>query len=261
MTSGFAPGAPCWFDVTQPDIAAAADFYTGLFGWTAQDTGAEMGHYTLLHQDGAQVAGIASARTPDDEVKPALWLPYFAAADVRGAVRAATATGGTAFGEFTEVPGQLEFATLTDPDGAAYGVAHLTGNPGTERWAQPNNPCWVQYTATGAPADAMAHYASVLGWTYRNAAWETATDKPYQALTTGAGGGEFGGAATAAPGEPAPFWGMTIHVPDCDATAARATALGGKVVSEPVDLPGPSRVAVIADPAGATLALMAFGGR
>ncbi|WP_280386017.1 VOC family protein [Nocardia wallacei] len=256
----FDPGAPCWFDVTAPDIAAAAEFYSGLFGWTAEDTGAANGHYTVLRQGGAQVAGIASATAPDGDVKPAMWLPYFAVADVRATVATALAAGASTFCDFTEVPGQLEFAILADPDGAGYGIAHLTGQPGTERWSQPNNPCWVQYTAVGAPADAMAHYATVLGWIYRNAAWETATDKPYQALTTGSGGGEFGGAAAAHPGEPAPFWAMTIHVPDCDATVARATELGGKTISEPADMPGPSRIAVIADPAGATVALMAFGG-
>ncbi|MBF6176341.1 VOC family protein [Nocardia blacklockiae] len=256
MPSGFAQGAPCWFDVSAPDVAAAAEFYTGLFGWTALDTGPESRHYTVLLQDDARVAGIAAA----DADAPG-WLPYFAVTDVRATVAAALGAGGSARCEFADIPGQLEFAVLADPDGAAYGVSHLTGHPGTERWSQPNNPCWVQYTAVGAPADAMAHYATTLGWTYRNAAWEQSTDKPYQALTTGAGGGEFGGAAAARPGEPAPFWAMTIHVPDCDATVARAVELGGKVVSEPADMPGPTRIAVLADPAGATFALMAMGHR
>ncbi|WP_425303250.1 VOC family protein [Nocardia wallacei] len=61
------------------------------------------------------------------------------------------------------------------------------------------------------------------------------------------------------PGEPAPFWSMTLRVPDCDATVARATELGGKVISEPADMPGPSRIAVVADPDGAAVALMSFG--
>ncbi|WP_280319409.1 VOC family protein [Nocardia wallacei] len=256
MPSGFTQGAPCWFEITTSDVAAAADFYTGLFGWTAVDTGPQTRHYTVLCQDDARVAGIAAAETPGDE---ASWLPYFSVPDVRATVAAAKAAGGSAFCEFAEIPGQLEFAVLADPDGAAYGVSHLTGHPGTQRWSQPNNPCWVQYTATGAPADAMAHYAATLGWTYRNAAWETSTDKPYQALTTASGEGEFGGAAAAQPGEPAPFWALTVRVPDCDATVARTTDLGGKVISEPADMPGPSRIAVIADPAGAAVALMSFG--
>ncbi|MFI5776428.1 VOC family protein [Nocardia sp. NPDC051570] len=258
MQNGFAVGAPCWFDVTAPDIDAAAEFYRALFGWSAEHSGPEQGNYAVLSQDGARVAGIACATAPDGGVKPALWLPYFAVADLDPAVRAATADGATIFAERVDIPGQLEFAILADPAGAGYGLAHLTGHPGTERWGAPGNPIWVQYTATGVPAEAMAHYATVLGWDYRTAGWETATDNPYQALTTSEGGREFGGAAAAGPGDPAPFWSLTIHVLDCDATAARAIELGGKIIAEPHDNPGPSRLAVIGDPAGATLALMAF---
>lgn len=255
----FAPGVPCWFDVTAPDIPAAADFYRGLFGWTAEDTGPESGHYTVLKQNGAQVAGIASTTNPDGSTKPALWLPYFAVENASATAATARDAGATVYVEPTDVFGQLEFAILADPDGAGYGICRLKSHPGTERWGEIGNPCWVEYAATGAPADAMAHYAKVLGLTYRNAGWETAVVNPYQALSV-EGGHEFGGAHAAQPGEPAPFWSMTIHVADADAIAARAVELGGSVVQEPQDMPGPSRIGVIADPAGAAFALMAFGG-
>ncbi|WP_425303251.1 VOC family protein [Nocardia wallacei] len=87
--------------------SAAADFYTGLFGWTAMDTGPQARHYTVLYQDEARVAGIAAAETPGAE---ASWLPYFAVSDVRATVAAAQAAGAPAFCEFAEIPGQLEFA-------------------------------------------------------------------------------------------------------------------------------------------------------
>ena len=34
---GYQAGVPCWVDTWQPDAAAAAGFYTQLFGWTAED--------------------------------------------------------------------------------------------------------------------------------------------------------------------------------------------------------------------------------
>ena len=30
-------GVPCWIDTSQPDPAGAARFYSGLFGWQAED--------------------------------------------------------------------------------------------------------------------------------------------------------------------------------------------------------------------------------
>ena len=259
MTPSFVPGAPCWFDVTSPDIEVSAQFYRDLFGWSPTDTGPAHANYTLLHQDSAPVAGITTAATPDGGTEPARWLPYFAVADVSGTIETAVADGAAVVTAATTVPDRLEFALLADPDGAPYGIARLIAHPGTERWSQPNNPCWVQYAAPGAPAGAMAHYSLVLGWHYTDAAWETSTEAPYQALSTEAGEREFGGAARAQPGEPAPAWELTIHVPDCDAAAARAVELGGALIRPPHDNPGPSRLAVIADPVGASLALMAFG--
>src|SRR5215210_1257224 len=34
---GYQAGVPCWVDTWQPDAAAAAGFYTQLFGWTAEN--------------------------------------------------------------------------------------------------------------------------------------------------------------------------------------------------------------------------------
>ncbi|MBL1073991.1 VOC family protein [Nocardia sp. 2] len=258
MPADFTPGAPCWFDVTAPDIPAAADFYTGLFGWSAVDTGPDSHHYTLLLQDGHRVAGVAAATTPDGVVKPALWLPYFAVADAETTTATAVHTGAGVFVGPTEVPGELVFAILTDPDGAPYGLAQLLAHPGTERWGEVDNPCWVEYGAARTPSEAMAHYAEIFGWQYGNAAWETAAVNPYQALSVDPGR-EFGGAHIAVPGEPAPYWSMSIRVAGVDETVSRAIELGGKVLKEPEDLPGPSRLAVLADPAGAGFAVMSVG--
>jgi predicted enzyme related to lactoylglutathione lyase len=34
---GYPAGVPCWIDTTQPDPDAAAEFYSGLFGWDLED--------------------------------------------------------------------------------------------------------------------------------------------------------------------------------------------------------------------------------
>lgn len=259
MTSAFAPGTPCWFDVTAPDIATAAAFYTSVFGWQAQDLGPEAGHYTILHQDGTAVAGIAPATAPDGSTAPAVWTVYFAVDDIDAAVATARSAGARVELAPVDVFGQLRFAVLTDPAGATYAIAQLITHPGTAKWMQENNPCWVEYAASGSPAAAMAHYRTALGWRHATAAWETATVDPYQALAPGEDGREFGGAHAAADGEPAPFWSVTFRVDDCDKVAARVAELGGSIIEPAQDQPGPSRGGVLADPAGAVFATMSFG--
>jgi hypothetical protein len=52
-------------------------------------------------------------------------------------------------------------------------------------------------------------------------------------------------------------WNVTFGVDDADAIAAKATELGGKVLVEPFDAPW-VRMAVLADPAGATFIASQF---
>lgn len=52
------------------------------------------------------------------------------------------------------------------------------------------------------------------------------------------------------------FWSAYIAVDDIDACVARVTALGGKTIAPPVDVPGVGRVCMIADPKGAPICLM-----
>ncbi|WP_157535187.1 VOC family protein [Nocardia inohanensis] len=54
--------------------------------------------------------------------------------------------------------------------------------------------------------------------------------------------------------------GRTRRVQNVDAIIARAVDLGGSVVQPARDMPGPSRLGVIADPFGAPLALISVGG-
>jgi predicted enzyme related to lactoylglutathione lyase len=49
-----------------------------------------------------------------------------------------------------------------------------------------------------------------------------------------------------------------VQVNDCDATAAKATSLGGKVCMPPTDIPNTGRFAMIQDPQGAMFSVIAL---
>jgi len=55
-----------------------------------------------------------------------------------------------------------------------------------------------------------------------------------------------------------PHWGSYITVDDADASAKRVKALGGKIIVPPTDIPGVGRLAVIQDPQGAVVSLIAY---
>ena len=52
----YIPGVPCWIDTTQPDPAAAAAFYGGLFGWELEDVMPPGVAGQLLHRAAAAAA-------------------------------------------------------------------------------------------------------------------------------------------------------------------------------------------------------------
>lgn len=55
-----------------------------------------------------------------------------------------------------------------------------------------------------------------------------------------------------------PTWGSYVTVDDVDARVARVTALGGKLLVAPRDIPNVGRFAVISDPQGAMLAMITY---
>ena len=68
-------------------------------------------------------------------------------------------------------------------------------------------------------------------------------------------GGMFKMSGTQFDGVP-PNWMSYIAVDDIDAAAGKVASAGGKTVIEPITIPGIGRLAVIADPTGAVIALM-----
>lgn len=115
---------------------------------------------------------------------------------------------------------------------------------------KPNRPIWLDLATTDAAA-ARDFYARVLGWEYDIS------------------GPEFGGYATARIGDMAtaglagkmdgdtspPAWTVYFGSEDCDATAARIAAHGGRVLFEPTDIGPYGRMAICADPTGAAFGL------
>jgi predicted enzyme related to lactoylglutathione lyase len=55
-----------------------------------------------------------------------------------------------------------------------------------------------------------------------------------------------------------PHWLPYFQVADVDAAVARASELGGKICNPPMDIPNVGRIAMIADPQGATFAVAKF---
>ena len=112
------PGAVCWNELATGDTAAAAAFYTGLFGYGVKQSEMPM-PYTEFQQDGKSMAGMM-AFTPQMQGVPPHWMVYFTVANCEASFAKATELGATPLVPPMDVPGVGKMAVMKDPQGAAF---------------------------------------------------------------------------------------------------------------------------------------------
>jgi predicted enzyme related to lactoylglutathione lyase len=255
---GYQHGVPCWVDTWQPDVERAVAFYTGLFGWDAEETsrpGAERRHF-MCTMRGRRVTGIGSP--PPVPGHAPVWGTYVWVDDVDETVAKAREAGGNVVMKPFDALDGGRIALLSDPTGGVIAAWQAGDSNGAQIVNEPG--AWsMSFLHTRDLDAAQAFYAAVFGWTYERFASMTMARVP----------GYIGGVPeqpvsretaavltdmTGLPDDVPPHWRVDFWVADLDAALARATELGGSVVSPPTETPG-FRSGVIADPQGAVMTL------
>jgi uncharacterized protein len=262
----YIPGVPCWIDSTQPDPAAAGEFYAGLFGWELEETmpADAPGNYLQARLNGGLVAAISSQ--PGGGSPAALWNTYIWVDDADATAAKVRDAGGSILSEPMDIFDSGRMAWLADAEGAEFGVWQPNQHRGA---AVVNEPGSLNFNGlhTRDLEGAKAFYGAVFGWdALPMGMWALpAYGDHLEALNPGtrARTREFGApdrfeevvASVRVIGDDQPdtqpHWDVTFGVADTDAVAARAAELGGTVVVPPFDAPW-VRGTVIRDPQGAT---------
>ena len=248
--TSYSQGTPNWVDLPTSDQAAAKSFYAALFGWTYDDQPMGEGQvYSMAMLGGHQVAAISTQ--PSEMAAagaPPMWNTYFAVDSVDEATAKVEAAGGkVAMAPFDVVDaGRMSF--VMDPSGAPVALwqanqhigATLVNEPGTINWNE----------LISSDSGVAAFYSAVLGLTTNTMDMGTG---PY--TTFEVGGQPVGGTMEPQmPGVPS-HWHVYFGTDDADATAAKATELGGSVIVPPFDTPV-GRIAILSDPQGAMFSVI-----
>jgi uncharacterized protein len=269
---GYPAGVPCWVDTAQPDPEAAAEFYSGLFGWQFEDRmpADSPNRYFVAQLRGRDVAAVGSQ--PEEMPPVAVWNTYVWVDSADEATAKAKDAGGSALMEPFDIPDAGRMAVLADREGAAFCVwqakqhrgAQLVNEPGTWNFSELN---------TRDPEGAEAFYGAVFGWEAKTidtgdggfTMWRVPGYGDYlvqrdpelrnRQAGDGAPEGFEDAVAWLVPMTPdqadaPPHWSITFAVDDADAVADRAAKLGGKVLVPPFDAPW-VRMTVLSDPQGA----------
>jgi uncharacterized protein len=279
---GYIPGVPCALDATQPDPEAAVTFYSRLFGWECEDVmpPESEAKYLVARLRGRDVAAVGSLEVA---LQTATWNTYFwvdSADETASKVRDA---GGSVLMEpFDIKPDAGRKAVCTDREGAVFCVWQAKSNRGAQLVNEPGTLVFNGLN-TRDMEGAKSFYGRVFGWRtltldsgaemwalpgYGDYLERDNPDLREQMAEMGGPGYEDVVASIDPipddqPDSPA-HWSVTFAVNDPNATAARASELGGAVIAQPFEAPwsrpGYYRVhlTIIKDPQGATFSASKF---
>ncbi|HEX2128031.1 MAG TPA: VOC family protein [Solirubrobacterales bacterium] len=260
--NGYEHGVPCWVDTWREDATATARFYGEILGWDLaglEEDGAEK--YVIGQLRGRDVAAIGSPKPPAARGLPTAWTTYVWVDDADETAARVEDAGGTVLAEpFDSLDGG-RMTIVADREGATIGAWHPGEHRGAELVNEPG--AWAMSSLSSRdPEGAADFYGAVFGW-------ETESFGPAVMFRLpGYVGGE--------PSQPVPrdviatmmplgnevpadlqaCWDVDFWVADVEAVAKRTTELGGRVISQPAEVPGvPMKEGVIADPDGATLSV------
>jgi hypothetical protein len=247
-TGQHTPGRWVWGDLVTSDVAAAANFYAKVFGWTFETYGGEedLDTYTLALSDGLPIGGIVfDRRAMKGKVPSARWIGLISVPDVRAAADSVTRSGGTILVAPTMLGERGETAVLQDPEGTPFGVVHSKNGDPADYLGDLNEWVWIDLW-TADVNRATEFYRAVVGYDV------VQLDK--EGLRNGvhllSGGFVRAGIMQKADERSTAVWLPYLRVADATAAVSKARDAGGTVLREPVKL-GRVIVAILADPTGA----------
>ena len=246
-------GKMVWADLVTPDLAAAEKFYGGLFGWTFQPIHAGDTSYAVAMLDGRPIGGLVQKAIPAGQHQQSAWLTFLAANDLDGVKKLAVSHGAKVLSDIKSYPMRGRQCVLSDPEGAVFALlASSSGDtpdylPATGDWI------WSSLHAKDAGAEA-AFYQNLLGYDV----FDLPSDDGLEHLILSTDDYARASANDLEQGSARrhSHWLNFVRVENAAQSAAKAVAMGGRVLVEPrADRHG-GMLAVVADPAGAPVGLM-----
>lgn len=242
-----------WHDLMTTDTEGAEKFYSDVAGWGTMPFPGP-GQYTMWTVEGAPIGGFMALN--DDMKKnnvPPHWLPSVGVDNVDETVAKATKLGGKVIAPPMDIPDTGRYAILQDPQGATIAIYSSKGEMDLPDAPRVGDFSWHELTTSDHVA-AFDFYSKLFGWE-KTSEFDMGKMGIYQMY--GQGGVPYGGMMNRTPEMPPPNWLGYIRVKDAKESAKTIAARGGKLMVEPMQVPGESGdwIAIAIDPQGAAFAV------
>lgn len=230
------------------DAKAARSFYTSLFGWTVNEIPmGEQGTYYMFQKGGKTTAAMFQAGEQEKGIPPH-WNNYVAVSSADSATDKIKSLGGKVLAGPFDVFDAGRMSMVMDPEGAAFAVWEGRRTKGVEVMNESGALCWNELYTPNIDAS-RKFYSSAFDWKLK-------LSPEYTEIHVGElpVGGMF--AITKEMAGMPPNWMPYFAVDDADAAAKKIQSSSGRVHKEPTDIPNVGRFAVVADPQGASFAII-----
>jgi predicted enzyme related to lactoylglutathione lyase len=249
--TSYAPGTFSWVELSTTDADGAKGFYTGLFGWDAEDNPIPGdGVYTMLNLRGKPVAALYQQMEQEGSAgMPPHWNSYVTVEDVDATAARAKEFGGTLLAEPFDVMEVGRMSVVQDPTGAVFSLWQPRQHIGAQIVNDAGAFTWNELGTKDVDA-AKRFYGDLFGWQFNEFA------EGYWVIMNGERSN--GAVRSQSPQESdiPPNWLVYFTVENTDESLGAVESAGGRTLVPPMDL-GPGRIAVVADPQGAAFALYA----
>lgn len=263
MSNAFVPGIGAVFsaDIAVPSHDQVKRFYSRVLGtgeaplWREDD---------LLNNHGVPIIGLG-ARAAEHADLPLQWMPHIQVAEVAQSAARAAELGGRVLMHQKDAGGTSQWAVLSDPNGAAFGVIPVVpaGAVASSDAAPPEEGsrmgriAWLDLTVPDADAT-RDFYRQVVGWAVQDVEMRDGGERYADYNMLGGDGNPAAGVCHARGvnrGLP-PVWMIYLPVGDLDESLRRVEEQGGTVLKSMKGGDGKYVYAAVRDPVGASLALV-----
>ncbi|MBT8479674.1 MAG: VOC family protein [Gemmatimonadetes bacterium] len=259
-TPNHAAGTFCWVELGSSDQGASRSFYSALFGWEVEDLPmSETSTYTMFHKGGKYTAALYQVDPKLPNAAPDCWAVHVAVDSTDEAAEKAGSLGGLVLAEPFDVLEAGRVAVLQDPTGAVFSIWQPRDHTGVGLKSEHGALCWNELL-TRDTGTAREFYGGLFGWT----AHEQEMPPPTGIYTSFLLGEVPAGGMMQIQsdwGEVPTHWATYFSVDDCDSTVQKAVELGATTMGPTMDIPGVGRFAWLADPLGATFAVITLADR
>ena len=249
----YTSGAFCWTDLATTDPSAAKAFYSGLFGWEAEDMPVGDGvYYSMQRVGGKDVAAISpQPQQQRDAGVPPVWKSYVSVQSADAVADRAKELGATVHAPPFDVLDAGRMAVIQDPQGAFFLAWEPRRHFGAALVNAPGALSWNELASPDLDASA-AFYGDLFGWTTK-----PVEESPQRYLMISNGDRTNGGMRELGDQPAPPHWLVYFATEDIDAALAKVDELGGtRLMPEPMDI-GFAKIGIVQDPQGAAFALYA----